>query len=666
MPRPRHALSFIALAIHAVACLIATLAAAQLDTALKVRSLSPEQAKDGVPVHLRAMVHFIEPPGTVFVQDETAGTFLRTKTLPGDLKPGDVVEVNGKSFPGLFLPGVETSSFHVIGHGELPRAQPATHDDLVSARFHYQRVSVEGIVRSVSPLGEDKSTLRLAMGARVLEARVDAEPAMLVDAKVRVTGLAAGTINDLRQLVQPYLRVASWQDVVVIEPAPTSAGHLPVVKPSQLLRFDPAGEHGHRVLVEGEVTAVFPARGLMFLRDDTGSIAVKVANTAEITPGTILTIPGFATMDRFTPTLDDTGEILHAEPGATPAATATHLADMRVKVRDGDLVQLTGIVAETYRTADGQSVQITEGGQSIIARLDAHVPVSAGEQVRLTGIARVEEVSGKGFNARPEKFSLWLRAPDDAVVLRAPSPWTVRRLITILGVLAVIAFAATIWIVLLRRQVAALRQRVRSEAALEERQRIAREFHDTLEQELAGLSLRLDAAASRPLEDKARGLLDTSRSLVSRVQIEARNLVADLRDDESPPSDLPAALDGLVHRLPANAPLVRVDLHGHMPALSGPVVHHLRMIAQEAVTNAIKHARAKNITLSLRAHTDHVELAVADDGTGFDPSTETSGKPGHFGCMGIRERCRKIGARADWQSAPGHGTTMTVTCPAPA
>ncbi len=638
------------------------IAAEPLTTALAVRSLSAERAKEALPVRLRATVHFIESPGTVFVQDETSGTFLRTKLPLGNLRPGDIIEATGTTFPGLFLPGVETESFTVAGHGELPPAQPVTPDDLVSARYHYQRVSVEGIVRSVAASGEDKSVLRLAVGTRVIEVRLDAEPRGLDDARVRVTGLAAGTINDLRQLVQPYVRAAAWDVVEIIKPAPNTLEKLPVITPSQLLRFDAAGADGHRVLVRGEVTATFPKRRLLFMRDETGSIAVQWSDPPA-QPGAVLTVPGFAEMQRFTPMLVDTGAAVHVESGAAPAAPVLRLAELPGKVRDGDLIQLSGTIAETYRSAEERGIRITDGSRSLLAVLEGEVPVQPGEQVQLTGIARVESVSGRGFNARPQQFSLWLREPSDVRIVRAPSPWTVKRLLTVLGALGLAGVAALVWIVLLRRQVAGLQQRVRHEAVLEERQRIAREFHDTLEQELAGLSLRLDAAASRPIEDKARALLDTSRSLVSRVQTEARNLVADLREDEARPLDLIAALDDLAGRQPAGAPRMRVELQGTVPALAAPMVHHLRMIAQEAVTNALKHARATEITLRLEAQQDRICLTVTDDGSGFDPNAQTQGKPGHFGCMGIRERCRKIGASVDWRSGPGKGTIVEVTCP---
>jgi signal transduction histidine kinase len=280
--------------------------------------------------------------------------------------------------------------------------------------------------------------------------------------------------------------------------------------------------------------------------------------------------------------------------------------------------------------------------------------------VTLTGIARIESMTGKGFNAKPQSFSLWLRDANDLRLLGSPAGSQLHHLLMILAVLGIIILGAMIWILLLRKQVAALRQRIRTEAALEERQRIAREFHDTLEQELAGLSLRLDAAATRPMEDKARGLLDDSRTLVSRVQAEARNLVADLRDDPATQVELSTALQDLAHRQPANAPVMHLELDPALPELPSHLVHQLRMIAQEAVTNALKHAQARNLTLRLRSIGEGIELAVIDDGVGFDSNDETQGKPGHFGCMGIRERCRKIGAEVRWQSKPGCGTTMEV------
>jgi len=236
----------------------------------------------------------------------------------------------------------------------------------------------------------------------------------------------------------------------------------------------------------------------------------------------------------------------------------------------------------------------------------------------------------------------------------------------LIGLLLAIVAGGMLWITLLRRQVAkqgeALRRRIAHEAALEERQRIAREFHDTLEQELAGLSLRLDAAITRPLEEKARGLLDTSRHLVSRIQTEARNLVADLRADPDSVIDLPAALQDIADRTLSEVLSVEVQVQPPLPAMPVHVAHHLRMIAQEAVTNVLKHAHASSIVLGLRVQDGTLCLTISDDGQGVD-QTSTQGQAGHFGCMGIRERCLRIGADVEWLNVTPHGTQVRVTLP---
>ena len=128
--------------------------------------------------------------------------------------------------------------------------------------------------------------------------------------------------------------------------------------------------------------------------------------------------------------------------------------------------------------------------------------------------------------------------------------------------------------------------------------------------------------------------------------------------------DLSGALDSLEDNHPGtNGPRVELQVDPFLPSLPPRTVHHLRMMAQESVTNAIKHAGASGIAISLTRDTDRLLLTITDDGRGFDQETETREKPGHFGCMGIRERARKLDAEATWHSKPGEGTTVRITLP---
>jgi len=659
-------------------------AGAPLSRAIDIRMLPYERSMEKLPVDLTATVGFVENGGTAFVQDDTAGTHLHFKPTRNDLRVGDHVRIQGTTTAGLYFPGVDVAQLQILGHEVPPVAVPASYDDLATGRFHYQRVIVEGLGRTLKPLDENRSLLRLAIGSRVLEVRVDAPvesaPA-LIDARLRITALAAGGINDRRQLVFPYIRVTDWNDVEITKAAPALAA-LPITSVVTLLQFGAADEPHHRARIRGTVLASFPD-GRVFLRDATPppppreasidapprtsqspSIAVRLLSPVNLTPGHHAEIIGFPVMAGFSASLAD-AVVLTTEPGASPVAALVSLKEFQQGSHDADLAHLTtpAVLNDFFRTVDGFELRLTSQGTPLRAfLLQSDAPaLEIGTTVELTGICLVESSTDKGFRSQAERASLLLRAADDILVINSAPFWTAGRLVIASSILAGLVLLAFIWIAAQRRQIGALSSRIVQQATLDERQRIAREFHDTLEQELTGLSLRLDAATTRPLEDKARTLIETSRSLVSRIQSEARNLVADLRDSGQPP-ELTSALREIQLRMPANAPALTLDIHS-LPAIPGPVSHHLRMIAQEAITNAVKHAQATEILLQLSATAAALTLRITDNGQGLAASTATTGQPGHFGCMGIRERCRKINASVDWHSQPEEGTIVTVRLP---
>lgn len=658
-------------------------ATAQLVRAIDIRTLPYEKALEKLPVELTATVGFVESNGTAFVQDATAGTHLHFKPGRAGLRVGDRVQVKGTTTAGLYFPGVDVTELAILGHEALPPALAATYDDLATGRFHYQRVLVEGVGRTLTPLDENRSLLRLAMGSRVIEVRVDAPPEAapaVIDARLRITALAAGGINDRRQLVFPYLRVTDWSDLVVMA-APLAPEAQPITSVATLLQFGTADEPHNRVRIRGTVLASFPD-GRIFLRDSTPppprreaesnaplnevpqspSVAVRLTAPAPVAPGHVAEITGFPLMAGFSASLED-AQVLSATPDEEPQAEDVSLKEFQDGSHDADLVRLRvpAVLNDFFRTNDGFELRLTAAGLSIRAFLLQTVPPSlgVGSSYEVSGICLVESSTDKGFRSQPERASLLLRGTQDLRLLSSPPFWTARRLIIAVALLAGLVLLTLVWITLQRRQITRLQSKVVHQATMDERQRIAREFHDTLEQELAGLSLRLDAATTRPLEEKARGLLETSRNLVSRIQSEARNLVSDLRETDRPPS-LPDALQALAERARDHLPQVTLELHP-IPAIPPQVTHHLRMIAQESVTNTIKHAQATELTLHLSASEKSLSLSIRDNGRGFAAEAETHGKPGHFGCIGIRERCRKIGAEAVWQSAPGKGTSLVVT-----
>ncbi len=201
-------------------------------------------------------------------------------------------------------------------------------------------------------------------------------------------------------------------------------------------------------------------------------------------------------------------------------------------------------------------------------------------------------------------------------------------------------------------------------AVLAERTRIAREIHDTLAQGFAGISVQLELVARllTKAPEAAKPHLDQARQLVRSSLDEARRSVWALRSQALENSDLPSALSAAVKQLLADTAIQsQVQVTGTYRELSRTIEDHLLRIGTEAVTNAIKHARAQNLQVELNYVRDRVKLRVQDDGCGFD-STQQSPN-GHFGLVGMRERVMQMSGTLTVNSQPNAGTEILVEVP---
>ncbi len=647
--------------------------APEITSVRELRAISGEEAKLKRPVRVRGVVTLMEPGRTAFIQDGEDGSFLHLRSGQADLRPGQIVEAEGVTYAGLYVPGIEPISFRVVGEGPLPVPRPVTFEQLASGVFNYEWVEVRGIVRSVREAPDGHTVLALALGDGRIEVHANsAEPAaaQLVDARIRLAGLAAGFINDRRQLVAPHLRVTDLSGVEVEKPAPTEPFALATTPVAQLLRFHPEGVPGHRVKVTGIVTHHLPGEAI-FLRDDTRGLLVETTAGPTLASGDRVEALGFAEMGAFSAVLRDAVFRRRAQ-GDKPAPVAAGAKEILKGTHDADLVTLDAEVVDVLRGANEFTLVLREDEIGFHARLGGEEAarlgaVQPGSRVRLIGVARATQPDfpNTGFSARQRSFEILLRTQDDVTVRRAPSPWTARRLATALGLLALVATAALAWVALLRQRIAAqtavIRDQARAEAALEERERIAREFHDTLEQELVGLMLRLDAAAVKVTEPKPRELLDSARRLVQGVQAGARSLVWNLRQPALDVASLPDAISQTIADLREGRE-IEVKTEGETRRLPGVIEHELLRVAQEAVTNAVKHGHAAHIEVALAFRPDEVQLRVTDDGDGFDPERDGA-KPGHFGLIGMRERMKKLGGTLSIKSERGRATSVEAVVP---
>jgi signal transduction histidine kinase len=229
-----------------------------------------------------------------------------------------------------------------------------------------------------------------------------------------------------------------------------------------------------------------------------------------------------------------------------------------------------------------------------------------------------------------------------------------------------LAGAAALWIMYRYRQAMRERRLLALEVARHaERDRIARELHDTLLQGVQGLMFRLDAAsAGLPPQEPLRRELDAALVQAGTVVAEARDRVRDLRALDRGGADLAMLLAREVARIGAEfGQACRFEAHGAPAVVADDAADACVRIVAEGVRNACRHAGARRIDVVLAQGGGGSTVTVADDGRGIDPDLLRDGRPGHWGLAGMRERAAAIGARFAIRSTPGRGTVLTLELP---
>jgi ligand-binding sensor domain-containing protein/two-component sensor histidine kinase len=215
----------------------------------------------------------------------------------------------------------------------------------------------------------------------------------------------------------------------------------------------------------------------------------------------------------------------------------------------------------------------------------------------------------------------------------------------------------------LARVTARMNQQLKGQ--IKERKRIAQELHDTLLQGFTGIGLKLDAITGKLPEslsetkEQLRKILDQSDQYLT----EARRSVWELRSTSlEKTDDFAEVLSGAGERIVEGTGIhLTFSVNGDQRKLPGATEDNLLRICEEAITNAVKHARPKDVNVRLEFGDQKVVLRIKDNGCGFDPQGPEATKAGHFGLTGLQERARTIGGNVFLSSQPGRGTEITVS-----
>jgi ligand-binding sensor domain-containing protein/signal transduction histidine kinase len=230
------------------------------------------------------------------------------------------------------------------------------------------------------------------------------------------------------------------------------------------------------------------------------------------------------------------------------------------------------------------------------------------------------------------------------------------------------ALVGILWLFyLLRMRQLASEIRAGVEARQGERERIARELHDTLLQSVQGLILRFHGIAKQmPAQSPARDSMDRALDRAELALAEGRDRVLHLRASAGNPNDLADAFRVAAEEsFQGSSPSLKVVVEGNPRALHPLVREEVFAIGREAIANALRHANGTHVEVEITYDSRELRLRIRDDGRGIDPEVlKAGGRQGHWGLKGIRERAKTIAAHLEIWSRSGSGTEIELSVPA--
>ncbi|MEI6195030.1 MAG: ATP-binding protein [Verrucomicrobiota bacterium] len=646
-----------------------------LTAADQIARLDRNELARNPAVRLRGVVTCIWPdyfPNFV-LQDSTRGVFVQLAETNGlsEVHPGDFLEVEGYADRGVFSPLVRALKVKRLGDGRFPDPVRPAWDQLVNGSLDNQYVEIEGIIIEI----QKQSLILLTHWGKIPISITDQDPAVFEKYQnklVRLRGCLLALWDDKTHLVKPGgIRIQNA--IINVDESPSAEPFsIPAKTIRQLLQFDARAAAFQSVHVFGDVVG---RRGNeFFLMNSNLGLRFIPNRSDDIKPGDRVEVVGYPELGGPSPVLRE-AVVRKLGKESLPAPKRIGTDKLASPGHDATLVQVTATLLSFRADRADVVLEMQAGLQPFVASYQTEVAalpaLRAGSRLELTGVY-VSLGNQSGTERGLDSFELRLDSPSAIRVLSQPPWWTFKRLVAAVGALSVLLSLVALWVFQLRRQVDSqtkiIREKAEREATLEERTRIARELHDTLEQALAGISLQLRAFTDslREMPAESARILNMARQMVQHGQDEARRTVRNLRTLALENGGLPGALNTMAREMSEGLPVkIEVELIGSPVPLTNKVESHLLRVGQEAMTNALKHANAKNISINLHFEPAVVRLAVRDDGCGFDATHAASSESGHFGLLGMRERAEKIHGALNVSSTPGSGTIVTVTVSLP-
>ena len=575
-------------------------------------------------------------------------------------------------------------------------AAPATNDapcvsaaQFFSGAFDTRRVTLRGTVRDAFDDEVDPRYIYFVMLSDGLPvyaaARKEGLPHggldWLIGAEIEVSGFCNPRLESPRRYIGRNLQVDDNRSFRILRPANDDPFDAPSAEALRDCRPEEM-RHLGRHLVHGRVVAVWDRASVLVKSMDRGCCYARLEHAPAPACGDVVDISGFPSTDHYSlhlahavwrpsaargPRADEVRTVTGREFFSNPDNRPSHW-----HLSNGQPLRLRGIVRSVptgdkdgrlYVECDGHLIPIDRG--TLERPFDA---LELGSEVEVTAIAAVDtgDTSVTTLLPRIRGIFLILRDAADLRVLATPSPVTPARLLALAGILAVLLVIAFVWNAVLQRLasrrarelLAAQIKTVKATLKAEERTRLAVELHDSVSQNLTGVSMEIEAAA-RCRDSDPEGVfrhLGIADKALKSCRHELRNEIWDLRNQALEETDMASAIRTALQPHLKGVSL-EVDFGMSRRNLTDNSAHEILKLVRELVLNAIRHGGATAVRVSGEPVGNELHVAVTDNGRGFDPAAAPGVTDGHFGLQGVRERLRAFKGQLTIESAPGRGAT---------
>ena len=677
--------------------------AASLHSVLKLQQNLSAADVTTQPYDITAQVSYVRCSDKVIALglEDGAGAIVaygRTKHVPDIPARGDIVRCQGRLVTNWpCRPSAVIDSIVRLGHREPPAPVLTTIQRVLHGEHDFRCVKLVGCVldarrSETNPrwvllsVSDEDNTINVSVCAdqKIADSYED-----LVGSIVEFEGICTTSDHSLRPYRGRNIKAVGKKSFRILKTPEQDEARLPNIE--HLARGPnldmPLFARCH---AEGKVLVAWDSHAL--LKTDDGTLVnLELGQTKRPECGARIRAIGIASTDLFSLTLRCTSWKALKAPSADSDTPLDFIASKAIPTSSarasfaffnrGKKLRLVGkVINLPDQLANSSYMYVDTDGYTIpviaTAAADTLKSVEVGCIVEITGIC-VAAFENQSYGFSMPKISglnIVLRHPDDIKILSFPPWWTTGRLLALLGIAIAALIGIFIWNRLLNskseQRGRALAQEklagAQSELKIYERTRLAVELHDSLAQNLTGVSMEIETAERLASEDPnsmLRHIRLAARTLKS-CRDELRNCLWDLRSCALEEPDMNNAI---LRTLSPHVNKARLTVKFNAPRtnLSDNAAHAILCIIRELTLNAIRHGKASAVRIAGSSENGMLFFSVTDNGVGFDPDNCPGVLEGHFGIQGIRERVDQLGGNMSISSSQGNGTKVRIEIPFP-